>query len=141
MIKSIEDQLVRDEGVVLHAYRDHLGYLTIGIGRLIDSRKGGGITKEEAVMLLKNDISKRDKELRKKIPWYSEMDEIRRAVLLNMSFQMGVEGLLKFKNTLELVRTKQYKQAASGMLKSLWARQTPERAKRLSVQMETGKWQ
>ena len=44
MIENLTDQLRRDEGCVLHAYPDHLGFLTLGIGRLIDRRKGGGIT-------------------------------------------------------------------------------------------------
>lgn len=141
MIKTIEDQLHRDEGEVLHAYKDHLGYLTIGIGRMIDRRGGGGITHEEAMYLLRNDISKRDKALRDKFYWYDELNDARRGVLLNMSFQMGIDGLLGFVNTLELIRKGSYKKAAEGMLNSLWARQTPARAKRLSIQMETGEWQ
>lgn len=63
------------------------------------------------------------------------------ASLLNMAFQMGVDGLLGFKNTLELIRTGSYEKAAEGMLSSLWAKQTPARAKRLAVQMRTGVWQ
>jgi len=54
---------------------------------------------------------------------------------------MGVDGLLGFKNTLELIRTGSYEKAAEGMLSSLWAKQTPARAKRLAVQMRTGVWQ
>ena len=69
-----------------------------------------------------------------------ELDEARRGVLLSMAFQMGTEGLLGFKNTLEMVRTGRYTDAAKGMLNSLWAKQTPQRAKRHSEQMRTGKW-
>ncbi len=48
LAQSITQQLRRDEGEVLHAYQDSLGYWTIGIGVLIDKRKGGGITKAES---------------------------------------------------------------------------------------------
>lgn len=65
MRAELTKQLRRDEGEVLSAYQDHLGYWTIGVGRLIDKRKGGGLTSEESDYLLGNDIDKRDKELQK----------------------------------------------------------------------------
>lgn len=133
-------QLRADEGEVLHAYSDSLGFLTIGVGRLIDKRKGGGITAEESAYLLANDIEKRLKELERRLPWFNRLDEPRRAVLANMSFQLGVDGLLGFTNTLAMVERGDYEGAAAGMLNSLWARQTPARAKRLSEQMRTGQW-
>jgi lysozyme len=129
-----------EEGEVLTEYKDHLGYSTIGVGRLIDARKGGGITAEESAYLLGNDIQKKLSELERKLPWVKELDEARRGVLLSMAFQMGTDGLLGFKNTLEMVRTGRYTDAAKGMLNSLWAKQTPQRAKRHSEQMRTGKW-
>lgn len=129
-----------EEGEVLSEYKDHLGYSTIGVGRLIDARKGGGITAEESAYLLSNDIQKKLSELERKLPWIKELDEARRGVLLSMAFQMGTAGLLGFKNTLEMVRTGRYTDAAKGMLNSLWAKQTPQRAKRHSEQMRTGKW-
>ncbi|WP_374530284.1 glycoside hydrolase family protein [Acinetobacter sp.] len=130
-----------EEGEVLTEYKDHLGYSTIGVGRLIDKRKGGGITAEESAYLLSNDIQKRMTELEQKLPWITSLDEARRGVLLSMAFQMGVDGLLGFKNTLEMVRTGRYEDAAKGMLNSKWAKQTPQRAKRHSEQMRTGVWQ
>ena len=134
-------QLRRDEGEVLHAYPDSLSYLTIGVGRLIDKRKGGGITAEESAYLLNNDIERTQAELLRRAPWFVELDDARKGVLVAMAFQLGVDGLLGFKNTLEMVQRGDYAGAAAGMLQSLWARQTPERAKRLSAQMLTGVWQ
>ena len=58
-----------------------------------------------------------------------------------MAFQMGVDGLLGFKNTLAMIQSGRYSDAAKGMLSSLWAKQTPARAKRMSEQMRTGVWQ
>lgn len=140
MIENITRLLRGDEGEVLHEYKDHLGFSTIGVGRLIDKRKGGGISKEESAYLLSNDIMRFSIELDKKIPWWKSLDDARRGVLLSMAFQMGVDGLLGFKNTLAMIQKGDYNGAAAGMLNSLWARQTPERAKRMSEQMKSGEW-
>lgn len=140
MKDKLVKQLRRDEGEVLHVYQDSLGYFTIGVGRLVDKRKGGGITKEESTYLLNNDIDRKEKELLAKAPWIATLDEARFGVMMNMAFQLGVEGLLKFRNTLGLVRDGKYDEAADAMMESLWAKQTPARAKRLSDQMRSGNW-
>lgn len=134
-------QLLRsEEGEVLSEYKDHLGYSTIGVGRLIDKRKGGGITAEESAYLLNNDIQQRIALLEQKLPWFKTLDDARRGVLLSMAFQMGVNGLLGFKNTLAMIQAGRYSDAATGMLNSLWAKQTAARAKRHAEQMRTGQW-
>lgn len=68
------------------------------------------------------------------------LDEARTAVLVSMAYQMGVAGLAQFKNTLYLVETKQFEEAAKAMLDSKWARQTPNRARRHAEQMRSGLW-
>ena len=136
-----EKQLRQDEGEKLYAYQDSKGYWTIGIGVLIDKRKGGGITKEESTYLFQNRLNGRLAQLQKRLPWFDSLDTARQGVLVNMSFQMGIDGLLGFKNTLAMIQRGDYNGAADGMLNSLWAKQTPERAKRLSNQMRTGVWQ
>lgn len=141
MKEELTKQLRRDEGEVLNAYQDHLGFWTIGVGRLIDKRKGGGITPGESAYLLNNDIDKRQAELLRRAPWMAALDPARFGVMLNMAFQMGVDGLMGFKNTLAMVKAGDYSGAAVGMLNSKWATQTPARAQRLSKQMATGEWQ
>lgn len=141
MRENVVRSLRGEEGEVLHEYKDHLGYSTIGIGRLIDKRKGGGITPEEAAYLLGNDVDKVIDQLNKRLPWWTKLDDARKGVLINMAFQMGIDGLLGFKNTLRMIEQGRYTDAANGMMQSLWARQTPARAKRMSEQMRTGVWQ
>jgi lysozyme len=134
-------QLNGDEGRKPCAYQDHLGFWTIGIGRLVDDRKpGAGLRPKEMDYMLANDIEDRVQQLTTRLPWFINLDEARQGVLLNMSFQLGVDGLLAFKNTLALVRQGKYAEAADAMLQSKWAGQTPERAKRLSDQMRDGQW-
>lgn len=141
MIAEITTQLRRDEGEVLTAYTDSLGFLTIGIGRLIDERKGGGISADEAAYLLANDIRAKTAGVLAALPWAAGLDEARRGVLVNMAFQLGLNGLLGFKNTLALIQGGNYARAAEGMAASLWAKQTPARCARLQKQMVTGEWQ
>lgn len=141
MTDKLITQLRRDEGEILHAYQDHLGYWTIGVGILIDQRKGGGLLPEESEFILQNRVRQRREAVAKAFPWFSKLDDARQGVLLNMSFQLGMAGLMGFKNTLEQVRLGNYSKAAEMMLQSKWADQTPARAKRLAKQMETGVWQ
>lgn len=117
------EMLKRHEGVVDHAYQDSLGYWTIGVGFLIDARKGGKLLPEEIDFILKNRLDKVAAELDRKIPWWNNLSDNRRAVILDMAWNLGVPGLLGFKNTLEFIRTGQYEKAAKGMENSKWAKQ------------------
>jgi len=62
----------------------------------------------------------------------------RRDILISMAYQMGVNGLAEFKNTLAMIADGNFSGAANGMLTSLWAKQTPNRAKRHAEVMRTG---
>ncbi len=137
--KRMIAELRRDEGVVPYAYQDHLGYWTIGAGRLIDKKKGGRLSESEIDFLLDNDIARFEGLLDKQLPWWRGQDEVRQRVLLNMAYNLGINGLLGFKNTLAYVKAKQYDQAAKNMLLSKWAGQVGNRAKRLSEMMRTGR--
>lgn len=74
--------------------------------------------------------------LASKLPWYHYSTFVTKTILINMAFNMGVAGLLKFRNTLAFVREQIYDKAAANMRKSLWYRQLPERAGELSKRME-----
>lgn len=138
---NIVTQLTREEGSVPHAYQDHLGFWTIGVGRLIDNRRGGGLSQDEIEYLLRNDIERFTKEVVAALPWVAQLDKPRQAVVIGMAFQMGTKGLLAFKSTLASIKGGRYSEASRGMMQSLWAKQTPARAGRMSKQMETGLWQ
>lgn len=132
-------QLKRDEGFRSSAYKDSLGFLTIGYGKLIDSRKGGGITQEEGEYLLNNEVKRVIDQLDEKIPWWKELDDTRQHVLINMCFNLGIHGLLGFRNTLARIKAGLYEEAAKNMLLSKWAEQVSNRAHRLAEMMRTGK--
>jgi lysozyme len=142
MNEELSHQLRGDEAIRTCVYLDSRGFSTIGIGRLVDGRiPGAGLRPIEIEFMLQNDIADRINQLTAKLPWFAALDHARQGVLLNMSFQMGVEGLLGFHNTLAMVESGDYSSAADGMMNSTWAHQTPNRAARLSKQMLTGIWQ
>lgn len=130
---ALKNDLIRDEGFKSAAYRDHLGFLTIGVGRLIDERRGGGITEEEARYLLGNDIARITAELDRRIPWWNGLPEPKQRALANMAFQLGVSGLLGFRKMLAALRAGEWEKAATEALDSSWAWQTPERAERIAA--------
>ena len=141
MIQDIAKQLKSDEGFRRTVYQDHLGYWTIGVGRLVDpGRPGSGLRDDEIEHMLRNDIEDRIMALGNAFPWFVELDEARQGVLVNMAFQLGMTGLRGFVTTLDLIAKRRYAEAAAQMLKSKWAQQTPARAARLAEQMKTGKW-
>lgn len=123
--------LKRDEGFIPYAYEDSLGYLTIGYGTLIDKR-GGGIPEDVAALLLQRHVDENIAKVNKQLPWLSKHPENVQRAVHNMAYQLGVAGLLSFKTTLRLVEQKRYNEAADNALLSLWARQTPNRAKRVT---------
>lgn len=128
-------QLRLHEGVRLKPYRCTAGFLTIGVGRNLEAR---GITSEEADVLLRNDVVDVIAGLAMELPWIWELSDVRQRVLVDMAFNLGVEGLLQFKNTLAAIQAGDYKRAAAMMLDSRWASQVGGRARRLARMMETG---
>lgn len=139
----IAKQLSRHEGRpkengLAYAYQDHLGFWTIATGRLVH-RGRGGLTDEECDYLLANDIKKFEAGLDSSIPWWRSLDPVRQRVLLDMAFNLGIQGLLGFRNTLAFVRSKDYDSASKNMLLSKWAQQVGPRAVTLSEMMKTGK--
>ena len=130
----IKKQLIRDEGDVPYAYQDSLGYLTIGVGFLIDKRKGGRLPDAVRAFWLDYEINKATTELEKRLPFFSELSQVRKDTLINMAFNLGVNGLLNFKKTIALMAGGKHSEASREMLDSRWARQVGQRADRLSQQ-------
>jgi len=137
-IELLKQELTRDEGVRYSVYQDHLGYLTIGVGRLVDERRGGRLTHEEVLFLLENDILLCLEDVHQE-PWYQSLDtDNRRRAVLNMRFQLGAAGIRKFRNSLALISQKKWAEAGRNLRRSLWYRQTPARAERIIQMIEHG---
>lgn len=137
-IDQIKADLIRDERMVLHAYEDSRGYLTIGCGRLIDKRLGGGITEPEAHFLLENDIVRCMAELDGLWPWWRQMSDGRQRALCNMIFNMGAPRLVGFRNMIAALRDGEYEKAAHEAFQSNWSGQVGQRANRICKLISEG---
>ena len=151
-IEILKSELIRDEGFHAMPYRRASGKLTTGVGRNLDDKpltpdeitvvghngRTERITLEAASYLLGNDIRHTCEALNRALPWWRELDEVRRRVLMNMAFDLGVSSLLGFHTTLGWIKQGHYSSAAGEMLCSVWAAQVGDRASRLARMMRTG---
>lgn len=128
MREQLKQDLVTAEGRVSHAYKDSEGYLTIGIGHLIDEQRGGKLPDSIIDALFDYDVDQVEKQLDKTFPWWrSRPDNVQRA-MANMVFQMGIAGVSKFARMLSCLQAGDYAGAKREALDSAWAKQTPNRA-------------
>tara|TARA_R100000541_G_scaffold18259_1_gene28048 strand:+ start:1451 stop:1870 length:420 start_codon:yes stop_codon:yes gene_type:complete len=134
---KLAEQLKKHEGLKLKPYTDTVGKLTLGIGRNLEDK---GISEQEALFMLNNDVDYFYDKIKKEINWFCALNDARQNVLVNMAFNLGVAGLLTFKNTLRLVGVGHFCEAADEMLNSKWAKQVGYRAEELSEQMRTGEY-
>ena len=134
--QKLYTQLVLHEGKKAKPYVDTVGKITIGIGRNLTDV---GLSEDEIQYLFNNDKARTIKDLDNYLPWWRGLDEVRRRVLFDMCFNMGIGTLRTFKNTLNFIQKKMWTSASQNMLASKWATQVGQRAKRLADMMETGK--
>lgn len=149
-MSKLLDQLKRHEGFREHVYKDTMGLDTIGYGYCLSRNplnlpeneihiyQREGIKEPVAAYILGRCIDEFRKTLLVKVEGFADLDEVRQDVLINMAFNIGVGGVLKFKNTLAHIRAGLYDEAANEMLDSNWARQVHHRAKELAEQMRSG---
>jgi len=135
--QRLKELLVQHEGLRLKPYKDSVGKLTIGVGRNLDDV---GISNEEAYYLLDRDIGSAVSSLEANLPWFKNLDEVRRAVLIDMCFNMGWIGLSTFRETLTSIRDQEYQDASDHMIASKWAGQVGIRATQLATMMRSGQW-
>lgn len=145
-LERLKKQLVKDEGKSLKVYKDHLGYLTVGIGHLIvesdpeeirNLALGDKITEEQCNDLFMQDLAKAIADAKIVFdPVWDTFPDIVQEVVINMLFNLGRPRFFKFKKTILAIYEGRFEDAAVEMLDSKWAKQVPNRANRLSAQME-----
>lgn len=135
MIESLTDRLIRHEGLRLMPYTDTVGKLSIGVGRNLSDC---GISHGEALYMLGNDVQDVQQEVTAAFPWILSIDDVRQSVIYEMAFQLGIDGLLKFKQMLADMKVYDWQNAAKEMLNSAWHSQTPARCEELAALMANG---
>lgn len=133
-INNLVDFIGKHEGCKLKPYKCTSNKTTIGYGRNLDDR---GITQKEAKYLLINDIESCIEDLNKNLYWWILHPVIVQKILVDMCFNLGINGLLEFKNSLSLIQNKQYLKASKELLKSKWASQVGNRATEISSLLAT----
>ena len=131
---TIRDLIKRHEGVRLKVYLDTKEIPTIGVGRNLRDR---GISMGEAEFLLSNDLRSIVGECEQRVAGFTELDSIRQAVLIDISFNCGVDGLLKFQRMLAALARRDFDGAAREIIESTLA---PGRAAELAEMMRSGEW-
>lgn len=130
-MKSTEEWLLEWEGYRPFIYKCSQNVWTVGVGRVVEEGKGPGLSRDEAMYLLRNDIERVTGELQSRFDWFDALSEDRKTAIVSMAFQLGLGGLLKFKNALKSLEEGDFAAAADHFLDSLWAAQTPNRAKQV----------
>lgn len=136
-------ELRRDEGVRYSPYADTRGFQTVGVGHNLHvSPLPQGWTyplnDEQVNALLTVDLDGTFAGLDAHIPWWRNLSYARQRVMVNMAYNMGVNGLMGFPHTLADIKAGNYAQAATDMSQSLWAKQVGARATRLEALMIAG---
>lgn len=151
-MNEIMQRFAFHEGVVLKPYRCPAGYRTIGIGRNLDTNPiteeekevvgdwEHGITRNAAFYLLRHDLLRCRRQCRKYIAFWSSLDIERKYALLDMCFNLGIHGLLKFRKMLAAMEIGDFRGAAKECLNSKYAKDVGARAERIARTIETGEF-
>ena len=131
---NLKKRIKSNEGFSSKPYKDQLGYLTIGYGHLILSNEKTllkkKIHKKELEEIFEKDFKKALNNFNSKLkPLTSNKKEAE--LLIEMIFQLGIKGCLKFKNLIKNIKKRNKHLVCFDMMDSLWYKQTPNRVKTL----------
>jgi lysozyme len=132
MMTDLEQQLLDHEEYRQFVYRCPAGKLTVGIGRNLENK---GLTLDESMFLLRNDIRECIEDLWTIFPNFHELSDVKRHVLIDMRFNLGATGFRKFKRMICAVRDENFTLAAFEMRDSRWYGQVGRRGKTLRNMM------
>lgn len=147
---ELSQRIAMHEGLRLQPYFCKKGKLTIGVGRCLETNPltleeqkavgdwKHGITKNAAMYLLKNDLEQICRQLNKRLKFFAALDDERQYALIDMGFNLGVSGLLKFKKMLGHMQCGNFDGAARECLNSKYAATVGARAKRIADTIKTG---
>lgn len=111
------------------------GYPTIGYGRNL---KDNGLSEDEALFLLTNDIDRIANSLDSRLSWWRELSPVRQSAILNLAYNLGINGLLGFSAMLLALKKGDYTRAATEALDSKWAGQVGRRAREIADMLRYG---
>ena len=122
--KALIERIAKNEGFRSKVYKCSEGVDTFGHGLTY-------ITEEESLHIVAGRVPKKHLKLLD-IDWYKDLPPMVKEVLIEMTYQMGTSGMLKFKKMIANMKEKNWAKASDEMKDSLWYRQTPGRCERLA---------
>ena len=139
---QLKKEIIADEGMVKHIYKDHLGYPTFGVGHLIlesDPEYGKPdkteVSEERVLECLEKDLDTVLGDCKTLYKDFDDLPEEVQHIVANMMFNMGLTRMYKFKGMKAGVDSKDWNKAADEMVDSRWYRQVTNRANRLVERM------
>ena len=146
-LDKLQEELAEDEGCKYEIYNDHLGYATFGIGHLVTDSDleygqeiGTEVSKERVDECFKADIEITIDDGNILYSNFNDIPEEAQLILANMMFNLGRPRLSKFLKLKAAVDDEDWMEASVQMMDSKWAKQVPNRAKRLCERMEKLSW-
>lgn len=133
---TIYEQLERDEGVKRTLYRDELGNPTFGVGHLATTP----LSDRAIRTILEDDVAVAYETLTTRCPWVTTLSDARKGAFINLTFNMGIDGLIGFSRMLRMAQENNWDGAAAELLHSNYAKQVGDRAQRLATQLKTDVW-
>ena len=130
---SLIESIKQGEGYRAKVYKCTEGYDTIGYGFAIKDLE---LDEEVCDLILDKKLDKLIDVTNNKFPFLRELPQDKCEVVYEMVYQLGLNGVSKFKKMLKALEREEYNKESAEMLDSLWAKQTPNRALKLSNQMK-----
>lgn len=143
MFEDAVQSTKRHEGFRSEVYKDSLGLETIGYGFLLAALDPTDLDEAEVIKtrtvspvaaerILRKKLVRLADKLHEQFDWFDKMPERVQDVILEMCYQLGFGGFMKFQKTMNAMKNRRFKEAKKFMLQSRWAEQTPERASELA---------
>ncbi|PPB52945.1 glycoside hydrolase family protein [Campylobacter hyointestinalis] len=138
---SLKDSIKLNEGFRDRVYKDSLGKDTIGYGFLVSALSsdelelnGGFIepmSKDVADKILELKLKKLKSDIFSVLPWLEQKPQNVKDAITEMAYQLGIQKMTGFVNTLGYIKNGDYEQASSNLKQSLWYKQTPKRVEKM----------
>lgn len=125
MLKEIKDRLIKSEGLALFPYKCSEDYLSLGIGRNIQTN---GISEDEAMYMLENDIKRVIEELDQQWEVWRTFPADAQMVCVDLVFNLGITGFMRFSRTRYYMENGDWLAASEELLRSKYHIQLPRRS-------------
>lgn len=134
---NVTDLIRQHEGCELRMYICPAGKRTIGYGKNLDD---GTISQRAADVMLEDDIDRCRKQLTYNLEWFTELDEVRQAAVLDLCFNLGWQGLGRFRRFLAAMAVDDWARAGAELVDSKWYAQVGSRGPRIVRMIQVGEW-